>query len=77
MFGSIFKRDEEPMAAKGVFFDLYGTLLDYKDMKAAWATWEVTFYRIPRKTPPFRAGIEEVECGVLTGFCVALQCTDE
>jgi putative hydrolase of the HAD superfamily len=45
LFGSICKRDEEPMAVKGVFFDLYGTLLDYQDMKAAWATWEATFYQ--------------------------------
>lgn len=33
------------MAVKGVFFDLYGTLLDYQDMQAAWATWEATFYQ--------------------------------
>lgn len=33
------------MAVKGVFFDLYGTLLDYQDMEAAWAMWEATFYQ--------------------------------
>src|SRR4029450_10922424 len=33
------------MAVKGVCFDLYGTLLDYQDMKAAWAMWETTFYQ--------------------------------
>jgi putative hydrolase of the HAD superfamily len=39
------KKAEELMAVKGVFFDLYGTLLDYQDMQAAWATWETTFYQ--------------------------------
>lgn len=29
----------------GVFFDLYGTLLIYGDMKAAWTDWLTTFYR--------------------------------
>jgi hypothetical protein len=27
------------MAYQGVFFDLYGTLLIYGDMTAAWADW--------------------------------------
>lgn len=39
------KKAEELMAVKGVFFDLYGTLLEYQDMQAAWATWETTFYQ--------------------------------
>jgi len=30
---------------KGVFFDLYGTLLIYGDMNAAWAAWLGTFHR--------------------------------
>jgi len=30
---------------KGVFFDLYGTLLIYGDMQAAWAAWLGTFHQ--------------------------------
>ena len=29
---------------KGVFFDLYGTLLIYGDMKAAWSDWLTAFF---------------------------------
>ncbi|MBI4768729.1 MAG: HAD family hydrolase [Deltaproteobacteria bacterium] len=29
---------------KGVFFDLYGTLLIYGDMKAAWSNWLTAFF---------------------------------
>ena len=32
------------MNIKGVFFDLYGTLLVYGDMKAAWADWLTVLY---------------------------------
>jgi putative hydrolase of the HAD superfamily len=32
------------MQIKGVFFDLYGTLLIYNDMPAAWSSWLATFY---------------------------------
>ena len=32
------------METKGVFFDLYGTLLIYGDMSVAWTDWLSTFY---------------------------------
>jgi putative hydrolase of the HAD superfamily len=32
------------MTFKGVFFDLYGTLLVYGDMQAAWTDWLAAFY---------------------------------
>lgn len=32
------------MTFKGIFFDLYGTLLVYGDMQAAWSDWMTTFY---------------------------------
>jgi FMN phosphatase YigB (HAD superfamily) len=32
------------MPPKGIFFDLYGTLLEYKDNDAMWTTWESTFH---------------------------------
>jgi putative hydrolase of the HAD superfamily len=32
------------MTFKGVFFDLYGTLLVYGDMRAGWADWLTEFY---------------------------------
>jgi putative hydrolase of the HAD superfamily len=32
------------MTFKGVFFDLYGTILVYGDVQAAWADWLATFY---------------------------------
>ncbi len=32
------------MAFKGVFFDLYGTILIYGDAQAAWADWLAAFY---------------------------------
>ncbi|MBD3254009.1 MAG: HAD-IA family hydrolase [Candidatus Lokiarchaeota archaeon] len=34
---------------KGVFFDLYGTLLVYNDMERAWSDWLSTFYGCVRK----------------------------
>ena len=34
------------MKFKGVFFDLYGTLLIYNDNPKAWADWISTFYNI-------------------------------
>lgn len=32
------------MTFRGIFFDLYGTLLVYGDMQAAWSDWMTTFY---------------------------------
>ena len=32
------------MTFKGIFFDLYGTLLVYGDMQAAWFDWMTVFY---------------------------------
>ena len=32
------------MSIQGIFFDLYGTLLVYGDMKQAWSDWLSTFY---------------------------------
>jgi HAD superfamily hydrolase (TIGR01509 family) len=32
------------MTFKGIFFDLYGTLLVYGDMQAAWSDWMMAFY---------------------------------
>jgi putative hydrolase of the HAD superfamily len=32
------------MPIRGVFFDLYGTLLQYGDMQAAWSAWLTAFY---------------------------------
>ncbi len=32
------------MRIKGIFFDLYGTLLTYGDMSAAWSDWFSAFY---------------------------------
>jgi putative hydrolase of the HAD superfamily len=32
------------MSIKGIFFDLYGTLLVYGNMKQAWSDWLTTFY---------------------------------
>lgn len=34
------------MDIKGVFFDLYGTLLKYGDIEAGWAAWLDSFHRI-------------------------------
>ena len=31
------------MTVRGVFFDLYGTLLSYGDVGAAWADWLTVF----------------------------------
>ncbi|OGU55370.1 MAG: hypothetical protein A2V66_04145 [Ignavibacteria bacterium RBG_13_36_8] len=34
------------MQYKGIFFDLYGTLLIFGDMKAAWENWMTAYYNI-------------------------------
>lgn len=34
------------MGIQGIFFDLYGTLLVYGDMKQAWSDWLSTFYNL-------------------------------
>ena len=34
------------MSLKGIFFDLYGTLLVYGNMKKAWSDWLSTFYAL-------------------------------
>ncbi len=36
------------MLLKGVFFDLYGTLLIPKNSKKAWKNWFITFYKLMR-----------------------------
>jgi putative hydrolase of the HAD superfamily len=38
------KENIKKMKIKGVFFDLYGTLLIYHDMPKAWSSWLTTFY---------------------------------
>jgi putative hydrolase of the HAD superfamily len=37
------------MSMQGIFFDLYGTLLVYGDMKKAWSDWLSTFYHLLKK----------------------------
>jgi putative hydrolase of the HAD superfamily len=37
-------RDAARMGVRGVFFDLYGTLLAYGDMRVAWDAWLTAFY---------------------------------
>ncbi|MBN2322495.1 MAG: HAD family hydrolase [Spirochaetes bacterium] len=37
------------MSIRGIFFDLYGTLLVYGDMQAAWIDWLETFYDCMQK----------------------------
>ena len=37
------------MHLKGIFFDLYGTLLVYGNMKQAWSDWLSTFYDMLKK----------------------------
>lgn len=37
------------MNAKGIYFDLYGTLLVYGNMKKAWSDWLSTFYSLLKK----------------------------
>jgi putative hydrolase of the HAD superfamily len=37
------------MNARGIYFDLYGTLLVYGNMKKAWSDWLSTFYRLLKK----------------------------
>ena len=37
------------MSIQGIFFDLYGTLLVYGNMKQAWTDWLSTFYDLLNK----------------------------
>ena len=37
------------MSLQGIFFDLYGTLLVYGNMKRAWSDWLSTFYDLLKK----------------------------
>ena len=37
------------MSLQGIFFDLYGTLLVYGNMKKAWSDWLSTFYDLLKK----------------------------
>jgi len=37
------------MRLQGIFFDLYGTLLVYGNMKQAWSDWLATFYDLLKK----------------------------
>ena len=37
------------MSLQGIFFDLYGTLLVYGNMKQAWSDWLATFYDLLKK----------------------------
>jgi putative hydrolase of the HAD superfamily len=37
------------MSVQGIFFDLYGTLLVYGNMKKAWSDWLSTFYHLLKK----------------------------
>lgn len=37
------------MSIQGIFFDLYGTLLVYGNMKEAWSDWLSTFYDLLKK----------------------------
>jgi len=37
------------MSLEGIFFDLYGTLLVYGNMKQAWSDWLSTFYDLLKK----------------------------
>lgn len=37
------------MSLRGIFFDLYGTLLVYGNMKQAWSDWLSTFYDLLKK----------------------------
>jgi HAD superfamily hydrolase (TIGR01509 family) len=40
------------ITVKGIFFDLYGTLLTFTDMSAAWEQWRKAFYDSVRKFAP-------------------------
>jgi putative hydrolase of the HAD superfamily len=42
-------RAEKDMRIQGIFFDLYGTLLVYGNMKQAWSDWLSTFYHLLKK----------------------------
>jgi len=37
------------MSIQGIFFDLYGTLLVYGNMKKAWSDWLSAFYHLLEK----------------------------
>ena len=37
------------MSIQGIFFDLYGTLLVYGNMKSAWSDWLLTFYHLLKR----------------------------
>jgi putative hydrolase of the HAD superfamily len=39
----------QDMSLQGIFFDLYGTLLVYGNMKQAWSDWLSTFYDLLKK----------------------------
>ncbi|MFN2272614.1 MAG: HAD family hydrolase [Anaerolineae bacterium] len=54
------------MTFKGVFFDLYGTLLVYGDAQAAWADWLTAFYE--RLTASGLSMPKEVFAGRCDGF---------
>jgi len=47
---------------KGVFFDLYGTLLIYRDMRAAWAAWRAELLRLLHAREPEFTRREMLEC---------------
>lgn len=40
------------ITVKGIFFDLYGTLLTFNDMTAAWEQWRAAFLEVLRKYAP-------------------------
>jgi putative hydrolase of the HAD superfamily len=44
-----YNRVEQDMSLQGIFFDLYGTLLVYGNMKQAWSDWLSTFYDLLKK----------------------------
>ncbi len=39
-------------SAKGIFFDLYGTLLTFNDMQGAWEQWRAAFYEVLHRYAP-------------------------
>ncbi|MBU0985271.1 MAG: HAD family hydrolase [candidate division Zixibacteria bacterium] len=57
------------MAHKGVFFDLYGTLLIYGDMDAAWHDWfEVLFESLRQHGLPLEKDAFRRECSGFFGW---------
>jgi putative hydrolase of the HAD superfamily len=44
-----YNRVVQDMSLQGIFFDLYGTLLVYGNMKQAWSDWLSTFYDLLKK----------------------------